>query len=127
MPLALAGTIGSIRCHGWKGQMMGLQDVGDVYTRTGGTASGSQSVGRRAPKSNIRTMSVYSSKAAATTARAAIQAMQNTTVTVVDDYGVTWSARVDGQSPIIKACRGPAESGSATHRIECDWTLEVVA
>lgn len=130
MPLTLAGTIGTIRCHGWVGTMLGLQAVPDIYTRTGGKASGSQEVGSRAPISSILTSSVFTSKAQATKARADIQAMINSTVAVVDSYGQKWAqVRVNAVTPVMKGCRGPGETTgtNATHRIECEWSLEVLA
>lgn len=127
MPLTTAGTIGSITCHGWRGTIAAARNVVDTYSRPGVNFSGFQVLARRAPSSQVQTVTVSTSTVDAAKVRKDAEAMVGTVVKVVDPFGREWpSVRIDDVTVAIMACRGmsPISGTQAAARVEITWTME---
>lgn len=127
MPLTIAGTIGGIPCHGWTGTIAAARSVLDVFNRPGVDYSGFQILHRRAPSSQIQTVSVATTTTEAQATKTSAEAMVGTVVRVVDHLGKEWeSVRIDDVSVTVRACRGLSASAGvqAAARVDISWTME---
>ncbi len=120
----------TVRVHGMRGWIGGLQHQPDHYRRIGGRGTGTQSTGQQARPEAHPIWAACAKKADAVLMCTNLEAMQGFVAQVTDQFGRVLP-RVKVRSVVITAMqrtKGPLVSASvsATYRVEASLELELL-
>lgn len=121
--------IDNITLQGWQGRLSYIQVQIDDYARIGQIGSGSQGVGQRSRKCQIRAWAGRSSKLDAMNAADYLEGLQGYVVTVGDDFGrVFQRCRIYSMTASIQCGRGSLlqSGGVMNYKIEIDTVIEAL-
>lgn len=125
-------SIGGITVTTWRGSLDPTGQTVEEITRPGVSGHAYATRGKRAMEGLVRTIIDVTSAAAIETTRAAVKALQGTSVTVIDGVGNTINNVVVEQVRIIStravaSAVGGINGTAATHIMEVEWQLKRTA